>query len=158
MKSILAHLSNHKIILTLCIVLPILLSPIWHYEYHRDELLFLSYGNHIDFGYYSTPDFIGFLSFLVLHIPVDPYVSIRIIGMILAFLFLIYCVRIISLYNENKVLHIFAVFFIPLIIEKTVFMFHVTGFDIVLTTISIYYLLHYLQSKSQRSIILFFFF
>jgi len=36
--------------------------------FHRDELLYLSLGEHPDFGYFSVPPFIGFLAFLVVKI------------------------------------------------------------------------------------------
>ncbi|HJX72269.1 MAG TPA: glycosyltransferase family 39 protein [Bacteroidales bacterium] len=34
------------------------------YELHRDEMLYFAMGNHLDFGYVSTPPFVGFLTFL----------------------------------------------------------------------------------------------
>ena len=34
------------------------------YGFHRDELLYLELGKHLDWGYWSNPPFIGFLSFL----------------------------------------------------------------------------------------------
>ncbi len=35
------------------------------YELHRDELMYFAFGNHLSFGYASTPPFIGFLAFIV---------------------------------------------------------------------------------------------
>ena len=35
------------------------------YELHRDEMLYFAEGEHLSFGYMSTPPFVGFLAFLV---------------------------------------------------------------------------------------------
>jgi hypothetical protein len=35
-----------------------------HFEYHRDELLYFSMGQHLDFGYATVPPLIGFLAFI----------------------------------------------------------------------------------------------
>ena len=35
-----------------------------HYGFHRDELLYLALGRHLDWGFWSNPPFIGFVSFL----------------------------------------------------------------------------------------------
>jgi len=35
------------------------------YELHRDEMLYFALGNHLNFGYASTPPLIGFLAFVV---------------------------------------------------------------------------------------------
>lgn len=35
-----------------------------NYGFHRDELLYLALGKHLDWGYWSNPPFIGFISFL----------------------------------------------------------------------------------------------
>ncbi|MEI8113146.1 MAG: glycosyltransferase family 39 protein [Bacteroidia bacterium] len=37
-------------------------------EFHRDELLYLSLGEHLDFGYHSVPPFIGLLAFISVHL------------------------------------------------------------------------------------------
>ena len=34
------------------------------YELHRDEMLYFALGNHLSFGYVSTPPFVGFLAFI----------------------------------------------------------------------------------------------
>jgi 4-amino-4-deoxy-L-arabinose transferase-like glycosyltransferase len=67
-----ASLMRHKIslyrLLTLLLVaakLAIHLSTASAYELHRDGMLYFAEGNHLSFGYVSTPPFIGFLAFLV---------------------------------------------------------------------------------------------
>ncbi len=35
-----------------------------HFEYHRDELLYFSMGQHLDFGYATVPPLTGFLAFI----------------------------------------------------------------------------------------------
>jgi hypothetical protein len=35
-----------------------------NYELHRDEMLYFAQGNHLSFGFISTPPFIGFLAFI----------------------------------------------------------------------------------------------
>lgn len=36
-----------------------------NYELHRDEMLYMAMGNHLSFGYMSTPPMMGFLAFLI---------------------------------------------------------------------------------------------
>ena len=36
----------------------------FNFEYHRDELLYFSFSNHLDFGYATSPPFIGFMAFI----------------------------------------------------------------------------------------------
>lgn len=36
----------------------------FNFEYHRDELLYFSFCNHLDFGYATTPPFTGFMAFI----------------------------------------------------------------------------------------------
>jgi len=40
------------------------LLPVFHFEYHRDELLYFSFCDHLDFGYATTPPLIGFMAFI----------------------------------------------------------------------------------------------
>lgn len=40
------------------------LLPGVHFEYHRDELLYFSLCNHLDFGYATTPPFVGLVAFI----------------------------------------------------------------------------------------------
>lgn len=55
---------------TLAIVAIALISIIFQlssnnvFEFHRDELLYFSLGEHLDFGYYSVPPFIGLMAFV----------------------------------------------------------------------------------------------
>ncbi len=51
------------------LLLHLLTSGIW--GFHRDELLYLSMGSHLDWGYWSNPPVIGFLSWLIGFMP-DP--------------------------------------------------------------------------------------
>ena len=36
----------------------------FNFEYHRDELLYFSFCNHLDFGYATSPPFVGFLAYI----------------------------------------------------------------------------------------------
>src|SRR5450631_2560474 len=38
------------------------------YELHRDEMLYLSMGNHLSWGFASTPPFMSFLAFIDIHV------------------------------------------------------------------------------------------
>jgi hypothetical protein len=39
-----------------------------NYELHRDEMLYLSMGNHLSWGFASTPPFMSLLSFIIIHV------------------------------------------------------------------------------------------
>ena len=147
--------SNKYVILLICAISALILSPLWHYEYHRDELLFLSYGNHLAMGYYSTPPLMGLLSFIILHLPIDTYITIRIIGMISFFLLLLYSTKLIKLFSNSLVLQIFTVLVMILAQQKETLMYLVTGFDTVVTTIASYHLLRFLLQHNKKDIILF---
>lgn len=47
------------------------------YGFHRDELLYLALGNHLDWGFWSNPPFIGFISYLSQHILGDSLFATR---------------------------------------------------------------------------------
>jgi hypothetical protein len=58
-------------ILTISLVLVKLLIHFFtstNYELHRDEMLYFSMGNHLSWGFASTPPLMSFLSFIVIHI------------------------------------------------------------------------------------------
>jgi len=52
-------------------------------EYHRDELLYLSLGQHPDFGYATVPPLIGWISWLLQHIFSNPLLAIRLFASVL---------------------------------------------------------------------------
>ena len=59
------RLSNIKIPLAFAAAKLLLhLATNSHYGFHRDELLYLALGKHPDWGFWSNPPFIGFVSFL----------------------------------------------------------------------------------------------
>ncbi|HFA48030.1 MAG TPA: glycosyltransferase family 39 protein [Bacteroidetes bacterium] len=86
------RLSNIKIPLFFASAKLILhLSTNSHYGFHRDELLYLALGKHLDWGYWSNPPFIGFVSFLNQHILGDGLFATRLVPALFgaALLFLI---------------------------------------------------------------------
>jgi len=52
-------------------------------EYHRDELLYLSLGQHPDFGYATVPPLIGWISFLLQHLFSNSLFAIRLFASLL---------------------------------------------------------------------------
>ncbi len=52
-------------------------------EYHRDELLYLSLGQHPDFGYATVPPLIGWVSFLLQHVFSNSLFAIRLFASLL---------------------------------------------------------------------------
>src|SRR5512140_2252658 len=58
-------------LLTSCLVLAKLsihLLTNTNYELHRDEMLYFSMGNHLSWGFASTPPFMSFLAFIDIHV------------------------------------------------------------------------------------------
>ncbi|HBZ66505.1 MAG TPA: hypothetical protein DEO70_06680 [Bacteroidales bacterium] len=57
---------KHQLIITFIALINVVLHllPGFHFEYHRDELLYFSLCNHLDFGYATTPPFVGFMAFV----------------------------------------------------------------------------------------------
>ncbi|MDP4222469.1 MAG: glycosyltransferase family 39 protein, partial [Bacteroidota bacterium] len=57
---------HQKIIIAIFALTTIILHflPGSPFEYHRDELLYFSLCNHLDFGYATVPPFTGFMAFL----------------------------------------------------------------------------------------------
>lgn len=47
------------------------------YGFHRDEFLYLALGNHLDWGYWSNPPFIGFVAFLSQTLLGDSLLAVR---------------------------------------------------------------------------------
>lgn len=54
------------------------LLAISHFGFHRDELLHLALGDHLDWGYKEVPPFIAFLAYLVNHVLGNTLVATRV--------------------------------------------------------------------------------
>lgn len=65
-------------LILLKILLHLYTNGLW--SFHRDELLYLALGRHLDWGYASVPPSIGFFAWLGAHFPGNPETAIRLIS------------------------------------------------------------------------------
>ena len=57
--------NKHSIIVFICLVNVVIhLLPVFHFEFHRDELLYFSLSNHLNFGYATVPPLISYMAFI----------------------------------------------------------------------------------------------
>ncbi len=126
------------------------LLPSFNFEYHRDELLYFSLCNHLDFGYATTPPLIGFMAFISKSIFGYSVFSIRFFPAIFSGL-LVYLTSMISKeLNGNFRSQLIS----AIGIVGTMFLVMIYGvftpyfFDIFLWTLTIYLIIKFVKTKS----------
>jgi hypothetical protein len=131
------------------------LLPSINFEYHRDELLYFSLVNHLDFGYATTPPMIGFMAFISKSIFGFSVFSTRFFPALFSGL-LVYLTSMISKeLNGNFRSQLIS----AIGVVGTMFLVMIYGvftpyfFDIFLWTLAIYLLIKFIKTKSGNYLI-----
>ncbi|MFO7656270.1 MAG: glycosyltransferase family 39 protein, partial [Bacteroidales bacterium] len=143
---------KHEIIIASIASINIVLHllPGFNFEYHRDELLYFSFVNHLDFGYATTPPLIGIMAFITKSIFGYSVFSIRFFPALFSGL-LVYLTAIIAKeLNGNFRSQLISAFGVV----GTMFLVMIYGIftpyflDIFLWTLAIYLLIKFVKTKS----------
>jgi hypothetical protein len=128
------------------------LLPSFHFEYHRDELLYFSLVNHLDFGYATTPPLIGFMAFISKSIFGYSVFSARFFPALLSGLLVYLTSMIAKELNGNFRSQLIS----AIGVVGTMFLVMIYGvftpyyFDIFFWTLAIYLLIKFVKTKSGK--------
>jgi len=124
--------------------------PGFNFEYHRDELLYFSFVNHLDFGYATTPPLIGFMAFISKSIFGYSVFSVRFFPALFSGLLVCLTAMIAKALNGNFRSQLIS----AIGVVGTMFLVMIYGIftpyflDIFLWTLAIYLLIKYVKTKS----------
>ncbi len=133
------------------------LFSITRYGFHRDELLYLAQGHHPSWGYWSTPPFTGWVSFVTQHLLGDSLWATRLPALLASCLVLFLVLKSVSILGGGRFAQVLAglgmlVSPAPL---RSAMLFQPVGFDILFWTLLCYCLLRYLKHPANRWLYLF---
>ena len=125
--------------------------------FHRDELLFFSLGQHLDFGYFSVPPMIGFLAFVVSKILGYSLFAAKIVPALLCGAMVLLCSRIArELGGSFFARFLAATGFLSCILFLRAFsLFQPVFLDIFFWTLALYILLRFVNTEHLNYLILF---
>ncbi len=127
------------------------------YGFHRDEFLYLALGRHPDWGYWSNPPFIGWLSWLVQHTLGDSLAATRLMPLIAGVILVIMAAVMAAEMGGRRYAQLLAgaaALLSPAYLRASG-MFQPVIFDILFWTALTLLFIRYLRAGRQRPIILF---
>ena len=122
------------------------------YGFHRDEFLYLALGNHLDFGYWSNPPFIGLVGFLSQNLFGDSLLAVRLFPILAGGLLVLFTGLIAHALSGGLYAQLFAAFAIlcsPSYL-RAFSMLQPVPFDILFWTIALYFLIKYLKAPDSK--------
>jgi hypothetical protein len=124
-------------------------------EFHRDELLYFSLGEHLDFGYHSVPPFIGLLAFIVIKIFGYTLFAAKIFPAFIGGAIIFFSALITKELKGNLYAQILTGLNITgsILFARAFSLFQPVVFDIFFWTLSIFFLTRYLNTNLNKYII-----
>ena len=124
-------------------------------EYHRDEMLYFSLGQHPDFGYATVPPMIGWIAWLMQNIFGYSLFAVRLFPAILSGVLIILTAAIAKELGGTSYSGILAGIGILIsgFVLRTFSLFMPVHIDVIFWTIIIYLLLRYINTSSGRFLI-----
>lgn len=156
MKLSFFKLSENLIILFLAVLnIAIHLIVAGNLEYHRDELLYFSLGQHPAFGYATVPPLIGWIAWLMQHIAGYSVFAVRLFPAILSGVMVILISEIAKELGGAIYARILASLglFVSIFALRTFVLFQPVHIDLFLWTLIIYLVLRYINSANARYLI-----
>jgi Dolichyl-phosphate-mannose-protein mannosyltransferase len=157
MKSFTPRISEGLTVILLALFnILIHLLVIRNLEYHRDELLYFSLGQHPAFGYASVPPMIGWIAWLMEHTFGYSLFAVRIIPALASGVMVILVAAIASELGGGSYARILACigFTIAAFGLRTYSLFMPVYIDIFFWTLIIYYIIRYINTNSGKILIL----
>lgn len=121
------------------------------FEYHRDELLYFSLCNHLDFGYATVPPLTGFIAFIAKSFFGYSLIAVRFFPAILSGLLIYLSSLMVSELNGSFRAQLIA----SIGVGTSMFLATIYGvftpycFDILFWTLTIYFLIRFINTKSN---------
>lgn len=128
------------------------LFSISYLEYHRDELLYFSLSNHLDFGYASVPPLISWMAYLTKIIFGFSMFSVKLLPAILSGVFVYLASRITKELGGNlfaQVLTVIALICTPLGLRAFI-LFQPVPFDIFFWTLIYFIVLKFINTQENK--------
>ncbi|MXV15886.1 ArnT family glycosyltransferase [Hufsiella ginkgonis] len=137
------------ILLFTCLKLVIHLAANSNFGFHRDELLYLALGDHLDWGFKEVPPFIAFISWLSGHLFGDSVFASRLIPSI-AGAFIVYLTGLMVVHMGGKRFAVSAacigVILSPAFLASQ-YLLQPVVFDQLFWTLAAYFMVKYIQTK-----------
>lgn len=128
-----------------------------NYGFHRDEMLYLALGRHLDWGYWSNPPLIGWIAAFIQTVLGDSMFAVRLIPSLLSTSILVLCALMAREMGAGRygqflagVCILFAISF-----TRSGWLFQPVGIDIFFWTLFCYLILKYLNTKEKRYLLYF---
>jgi len=126
-------------------------------EFHRDEMLYLSLGQHPAFGYATVPPLIGWISWLLQHIFGNPLFAIRFFASMLGGVMIIMVASLARELGGTRYSAILAAvgLTVSIFFMRTFFLFHPVHIDVFLWTLCLLMILRFINTGKNRFLIYF---
>lgn len=126
-------------------------------EYHRDELLYFSLGQHPAFGYATVPPLIGWIAWLMKSLLGYSLFAVRLFPAILSGLIIIVIAEIAKELGGSRYSSILAStgMIVSIFGLRTFFLFQPVHTDLFFWTLSIYLIIKYVNTSSDKFLVLF---
>jgi hypothetical protein len=126
-------------------------------EYHRDELLYLSLGQHPDFGYATVPPLIGWISWLLQHLFSNSLFAIRLFASLLGGVMIFLVASIARELGATRYGAILAAtgLMVSGFFMRTFFLFHPVHLEIFLWTLCLLMIIKYINTGRDSFLIYF---
>ncbi|MDX1940354.1 MAG: glycosyltransferase family 39 protein [Saprospiraceae bacterium] len=128
-----------------------------NYGFHRDEMLYLALGRHLDAGYWSNPPLIGWIAWFIQAFLSDSMFAVRLVPSLLGTSILIITALIAREMGGGKYAQFLAAFgmLVSPALVRSSWLFQPVIIDVFFWTFSTYFIIKYLQSKEKQNIIYF---
>jgi hypothetical protein len=126
-------------------------------EYHRDELLYLSFGQHPACGYATVPPLIGWISWMLQHIFGNTLFAVRMFPSLLSGVMIFLVSSMARELGGTRYSAILAAIglTVSIFFMRSFFLFHPVHIDIFLWTLCLLMLIKYVNSDKNRYLIFF---
>ncbi len=126
-------------------------------EYHRDELLYLSLGQHPDFGYATVPPLIGWVSFLLQQVFSNTLFAVRLFASLLGGLMIFLVASIARELGGTRYSAILAATGLTVsgFFMRTFFLFHPVHIEVFLWTLCLLMVIKYINTGKNSFLVYF---
>lgn len=159
MKPFTAKLLNHNIEIIFLALFNVVFHLIFinNFEYHRDELLYFSLGQHPDFGFATVPPLIGWISWLMQNIFGYSLFAVRLFPALIGGIMVFVVADIAGELGGKRYAMILAGtgVIISIVGLRTFFLFQPVHLDLLFWTLTILFIIKYINSENSKYLLWF---